>query len=58
MVKIHIIVEEKMTDEGREAEAREAGGESERELDHHVIGMVGEGTWEDEVAGDMVEDSQ
>ncbi|RRT47103.1 hypothetical protein B296_00044321 [Ensete ventricosum] len=41
-----------MTNEGGEAEIREAGYKCEGELDHHVIDATSEGAIEDEMRGD------
>ncbi|RRT39029.1 hypothetical protein B296_00057587 [Ensete ventricosum] len=43
---------------GEETAVGEAGGKGEGELDHHVIGMVGEGAKEDEVRGSGDENAQ
>ncbi|RWW30615.1 hypothetical protein BHE74_00015813 [Ensete ventricosum] len=45
-------------DEGEETEIGEAGGESEGQLDHHVIGAVSGGAGEDEVGGNRDKDAQ
>ncbi|RRT45749.1 hypothetical protein B296_00045524 [Ensete ventricosum] len=47
-----------MTDEGREVMVGETGGKGEGELDHHVVGMTGEGTREDEVGDSRDDDPQ
>ncbi|RZR98283.1 hypothetical protein BHM03_00027601 [Ensete ventricosum] len=47
-----------MADEGEEVELEEARSRGERELDHHIIGMVGGGAGEDEVGSDGDEDIQ
>ncbi|RWW13832.1 hypothetical protein GW17_00022434 [Ensete ventricosum] len=40
-----------MTDEGGEVKVRKIRSRGERELDHHVVGMMGGGIGEDEVRG-------
>ncbi|RWV79614.1 hypothetical protein GW17_00059227 [Ensete ventricosum] len=56
---VHLIEEEKTTDEDEETKIGEAGGGGKGELDHHIIcAAADEGTREDEVRGDMDEDAQ
>ncbi|RRT83367.1 hypothetical protein B296_00000634 [Ensete ventricosum] len=51
-------VEAVAADEGGEAEVGEAEGRGEKELDHHIIGMMGGGVGENEVGGEGDENAQ